>query len=122
MRRRIIEFDYMNRNTICSHVVADYETGEVRVQDFSNDTINMFFGKREHSIEVMEALWEERCFPRTRYNAKELLNSMDLQFYDAYQIIRRTHGVLPEDYYWIRFSDEKGLHWDDVKIKNWRLD
>lgn len=121
MRKRIIEFDYLDKNKVQSHVIANYETGEVFVEDFSNNPLLTFFGRRVPSIENMEVLWEMRCFPRTRYNAKEILELMGLQFYDPYSIIRINHGVLVEDFSWIRFSDEKYLTWNDVKLKNMRV-
>lgn len=46
--------------------------------------------------------------------SRELLRLGGLSFYDPYQIVQKTHGVMVDDCYWIRFDGEN-LTWEDVK-------
>ena len=60
-------------------------------------------------------LLEQRCMPETRPNKREVLGGVE---YNRLRIIRRTHGVMANDIYWMRFGAEK-ITWDNVKIKGW---
>lgn len=51
-----------------------------------------------------------RVFPETRFNAKELLNLLGLSSYNRWGIIRKTHGVMADDEFWIRFKGEDLKH------------
>lgn len=69
--------NYMNRDQLCTVIRADFE----------------YF-------------LEDRCFPRTRYNLKELLEEMDLPMYDPLLIIGKTKGRVYGDYQWIDIVEE----------------
>lgn len=46
--------------------------------------------------------------------SRELLRLGGFSFYDPYQIVQKTHGVMVDDCFWIRFDGEN-LTWEDVK-------
>ena len=105
-------FEYLDKDTVLAKVYIDGDT--VVVENYTNDVIDKPFGNCENpTIDNVKELFLERCFPETRVNAKQILRSMGIDYYDPYRIIRKTHGVLIEDCYWIRFSDED-VCWKDV--------
>lgn len=53
-----------------------------------------------------------RVFPETRVNADELLNSLGLNSYNRWAIVRKTHGVMADDEIWLRFKGEILKHCD----------
>lgn len=75
------------------------------------------------TVEELEKWLKWRTFPRTRANADELLESLGMQAYNRWGIVRKTHGVMADDEIWIRFEGEtlkhknvclrKGLYYPD---------
>lgn len=114
---RVLIIDYMCEDVVCTHIEADYNTDIVTVTNFTDDVMEQAIGKRKASIDIIDTFFRERCFPETRFNKKELLESAGLQFFDAEAIVRQTHGVLIEDNFWVRFEGET-LTWNDVKLSN----
>lgn len=64
----------------------------------------------------MLEILEGRCFPRNRANADDLLRRLELKHYHPLDIVRKTHGLMRNDYVWLRFEGEQ-LTYDDVKIR-----
>ena len=48
-----------------------------------------------------EYFLEDRCFPRTRDHANEILREMNLPFYDPLLIVEKTQGRMEGDHQWI---------------------
>lgn len=110
----VLKFDYLNKDTICTSVEADSDTGEVKVVDYTDFIYHTVFGKRPHTIEELNDFFESRCFPEGRADRKDLLTGLGLSQYNPLDIVRKTHGVQYSDWSWIRFEGE-ALKWDDVK-------
>lgn len=114
------KFDYMFKDKVCTSVTIQTCNGKqtVSIKNYTDDLVDRLFGINENpTIEDLNKALEERCFPRTRYNCKEVLKHLDLPFYDPMMIIRKTHGVFFDDFMWIRFEDEPNLKWKDVRCK-----
>ena len=61
--------------------------------------------------------FEERSFERGRGDIKNILKSLNIDYYDPYQIVQKTHGTLWDDYYWIRFNEEN-IKFDEIKLRD----
>ena len=110
-------FEYMKKDKVLSKVLVD-DDNNIKLINYTDDIIDRPFGTCENpSMTELEKLYEERCFPESRANAKQILKGK-LYGYDPISIIYDTHGVLADDYYWIRFEGEN-LCWDDVK--HWKF-
>lgn len=110
-------FDYMLKDTVLATVTVN-EDNTISLVNYTDDIIDRPFGVNLHpSMKDLENLFEERVFPRTRFNAKQILKDKPYG-YDPIVIIGDTHGILVDDLYWIRFDDEKDLTWD--KVKHWK--
>lgn len=73
-----------------------------------------------NAIWVMDIL-KERVMPPNRANLREVLDALDMEEYDPIEIVRRTHGVNPNDFFWFKFDDipDDQLTWDDLNPRKW---
>lgn len=113
-------FDVFHKDLHVSRVWFDFRTEQVTFENYVNDILWCPFGKKTSAtFGDLETFWEERCFPRTRVNAKEVLRLLGVDYYDPYDIVRKTHGVQNEDFCWLRFDDEEGMiTYADVKFRD----
>lgn len=113
MDKVLIEFDYMHRDIVCTHVIV-YRGGRVYVKDYTDKIPLRAFdtwGDKAKFGDVIE-FFKSRCLPETRVGIKEMLRGRD---FSAEWIIRNVnHGVMACDCSWIKFSDEPDLTWDRV--------
>lgn len=63
-------------------------------------------GRGQPNAERLERFFADRCFPRTRQNAAELLHSLGLSCYQPKLICRKTHGIVAHDHFWLRYDDD----------------
>ena len=61
---------------------------------------------------------ESRCPERNRDNIKELLDNWGLVEFDPLGIVRKTHGLMFDDWTWIRFEGEE-ITYDEIKVRNY---
>lgn len=99
-------FDYMCVDELCS-TISVYTDGSVEVNDFVDDLILKPFGNwgSKASLKDVEEFLESRCFPKSRFNCKQILKSGDIQFYNPLEICRKTEGRMSDDLFWLRFHD-----------------
>ena len=45
-----------------------------------------------------------------------MLNYLGVKEYNAYDILKKTHGVDSDDFMWLKFDGED-ITWDDVKVR-----
>lgn len=92
---------------------------EVTFENYSDDVLLVAFGVRtEVTYEDLEEFYEDRCFPRERANAKDLLHGLGLDYYEPEAICRKTHGMQFDDFMWLQFSDEPQVEYKDIKIRD----
>lgn len=92
---------------------------EVIFENYSDNALLVAFGVRaEASYEDLENFYEDRCFPRERENAKDLLHGLGLDYYEPEAICRKTHGMQFDDFMWLQFSDEPQVKYKDIKIRD----
>ena len=113
-----ISFNYMCINKLCTHVRVNFETGAVYAEDFSEDPLMTAFGERPATMETILEFLKDRCFPSNRGNQKELLGLINVDTYTVLDILRKTHGTMYEDFFWIRFADED-INWSDVNPRKY---
>lgn len=115
----IIEFDYMRKNEVMSHVKVDYVNKKVDVVNYTDEIVYTPFGiVTNPSIQDFEHFLETRCFPKNRYNCKQLLADLELDYYSPILIVQKTHGRQLEDYHWIKFEGEELDYERDIKLRD----
>lgn len=115
-----LKFKYMWKNKVIADVEVNYFAKTVKVINYDDCRIKRPFGiVINPTIEQFEEFLESRCFPRTRYNCKQLLQDLDISFYDPLLIVQKTHGRQLEDYNWIKFEGEDDLDYErDIKLRD----
>lgn len=111
---------YMCESRTLAKITIDYgsslsEAPSVAVENFVTEPYLRPFGVRECvSYQDFLCLLEGRCFPKSRANAKQLLRDAGIDFYDPMQIVKKTHGVMSDDFFWIRFDNEDSDLWETI--------
>lgn len=70
---------------------------------------------RTLSVKSLNRFFEGRCFSAQRQDLHELLRMVDVPYFDAYLICRKTHGLLCEQPTWIRFEDEQSMTFEQAR-------
>ena len=67
------------------------------------------FGGKSLEVSMLEFVdWAStRCFPKERYGADKLLAMLELDFYDGFDIVMKTKGVLMTDNFSIDYIEEE---------------
>lgn len=116
----ILCVDVMWKETHVANIIANLTKENVKIKNFTDDLLNRPFGNNEKpTFKEFEEFLEDRCFPRERHNKKEILRCLGLEFcgYDPLEIVRKTHGVMFEDFIWLKFEGEC-IGWCDVKMRD----
>lgn len=118
---RLMQFMY--KDTVVCDVWYNYYTSMVRFKNYTSDFTLLPFGSCNDSVILsttdLDRALENYVFPETRYNCKEILQDLGLDFYNCYEIARKTHGTLYNSQTWIKFDDDPAsLSWCDVDPEN----
>jgi len=111
-----MKFSVMWKNELCADVEID-EKRNVHVTKYKDDkdVSKMPFGGPKTDIFRIADFLESRWYERGRSDFNELLEIVGCED-DLYDIVKKTHGVMFEDFLWIKFEGEE-LTWEDVKIR-----
>lgn len=110
-----LKFDVMWMDDVIASVDLKPNSGGTPYVKNYIDTFNKQFSPNMEghiTLEELETWLKWRTFPPTRANAEELLKSLDMQAYNRWGIVHKTHGVMADDEIWIRFKGEELLHKD----------
>ncbi|MEK3688301.1 hypothetical protein [Paenibacillus sp. FSL R10-2736] len=104
-----LQFEVLEHDRVIAKVKLDYinQTVDVWQDDKVEPVFLPFPGKAKVSVGDVLDYFESRCVPRTRHHIDKILQSLGLQEYVRTDIVKKTHGVLYDDYVWIRFSGEE---------------
>lgn len=97
-----MRMNYMNHNDLCTTIDIDFRHERIKIENYTNKIPLRAFGVvEEPSWADFEYFLEDRCFPKTRDHAKEILREIGVPFYDPLLIIEKTKGYMEGDYQWI---------------------
>lgn len=105
------EFTIMRYDEAVMHVKFG-EGNSIEITKFTEDKHKLPF-YFEPTKETMFIFIQDRCSERSRPDQKELLALIGLDEYNPYEIVKKTHGVTPDDHFWFKFPGEN-LTWKDV--------
>jgi hypothetical protein len=99
--------EYYDKDKLATRIVADEETRELQIENFTDNIFSRAFGRNEEPTwkEFMEFL-ERRCFPRSRNRMDICLKELGLTEYNPLAICKKTEGRMAEDSCHIRFVEE----------------
>lgn len=87
------------------------------IRRYTDDVGKQPFGGSRLDLKRVYEFLENRWFERGRPDVLWQLEGLGLSEYNPWEIVKKTHGVMFEDFIWIRFEGEE-LTWEDVKIRN----
>ena len=98
-----LRMTYMFRQHPCTVIDLDFLNRRVFIENKTNDLLHRAFGVNEHpSWDDFEVFLQDRCFPKSRGNCRQILSEMGLTDYDPLQIVEKTQGRISEDNLWIK--------------------
>ncbi|MCL1867293.1 MAG: hypothetical protein FWF82_07785, partial [Oscillospiraceae bacterium] len=103
---RPLDFSLMSGNSLIASYTI-HENGQVDYR-FNSSAKDPVLTSTVRPLEMNDIyfLFSSRVFQdKTPYTAGHL-ERFDLEEYNPYEILRKTHGVMPIDRYWIKFSDD----------------
>ncbi|MCL2754346.1 MAG: hypothetical protein FWD35_01345 [Oscillospiraceae bacterium] len=113
---RPLEFELLCGNALlATYKVLENEQVDYRFNTKAGEKI-LTSTNRPLELKDIYFLFSSRVFPdKTPFTQAELTR-FGLTEYNPYEILRRTHGIMPADRYWIRFAGEdlthkKALEW-----------
>lgn len=106
---------YMWKDTCTAKLVFDVHKKEIKFENFHTNPLLVPFGvKTSATWNNFTSFMEERVFPSTRANVRQLLKLLDVPYYDPYLIICKTRGIMMNDNFWIKFENEV-ITFEDIK-------
>ena len=112
-----LKFEVFYKNDLICRVYLNRNTQKVIIEN-QGYTFPIYPFKDNVTPEDVLDFLEERCIPKSRANIKEILSSLGLSSYDPEAICRKTHGLMFDDYIWIRFPEDGELTYEEVKIRD----
>lgn len=86
----------------------------VEIKKYSDVVYKMLFGGNNDTIERVYNFILERWIPEERPDVMDRLHDLGLTEYNPWEIIKKTHGVMRDDYLWIKFEGEN-LTWEEAR-------
>lgn len=97
---------FWNSKTLCTTIAVDFTDHTLCVENHTRQLVKTAFGKnRLPTWEDLMAFLEERCVPRQREGIREYLETLGLDEYDPWEIVKRTRGRMAEDQQWIEVTE-----------------
>ena len=115
---RTEEFYVMWRNEISAKVYVDYKKQKVEIRQYTDDFLARPFLKPDNQVTIDDVIKfiESRVFPEERVNCKQLLKDWGMKYYNPLRIVKKTHGLMMDDFIWIKFRGED-IKYENIKIR-----
>lgn len=113
----VLDFTIYWQEEKIEHIIIDFKNRTVKYEKFVQDFIKTNFLFKEPTIEEVVEWLEDRCFPRTRFRYMKVIEALDLYAYDPIEIVKKTHGLIHEDYTWIKFKGQR-IKYDKIKLRD----
>lgn len=92
----------------CAEKTADVHVSKnkVFVKRYTRNAVKQIFFADQMNTFQLSKVFESRLWPRNRDNIDIILKSMDLEFYNPLEMVRKTHGRMYNDHIWFKFGNE----------------
>ena len=111
----IYDFSVYFKDELVSDVHIDTEKNETSIKRYVLGPKQPFMCDRQDIYYIYDFL-ESRCFENGRPDLPKILAAHGLTENNPYEWCRKTHGVMYNDFWWIKFPGET-IKWDDVKVR-----
>lgn len=101
-----LRMDFMHKQRVCTEIYVDLKNKKVKAVNRTGNPLYRAFGINENpDWQDFNDFLEERCFPRTRANRKDILNSLGLTGgYEPLDIISLNGGRSADDNQYINIK------------------
>lgn len=100
-----MRIDYMMDGKICTRMYVNFKEEKIKIKNYTDKLLFRAFGVVENPTwQDFEFFLDDRVFPRSRGDAKDLLKALDLPFYDPLCIAEKTKGRVAEDPQYLEFA------------------
>lgn len=104
-------FEVYWKNEIASRVYVRGE--EIRVTRLIKHPVKQIFAKDKMTRHQLNTIFLSRCWDPDRQDSDLLLKGLELETFNPREIVKKTHGVMYNDFIWFRFPGEN-LRAEDV--------
>ena len=116
MEKEINVYNDLQNAGLVTKIYYDDVAKTARFENLNpNPYLCAFWIQRDITFDDLEYFLRERCFPETRANKDELLQLLDVPYYDPWLIVRRTKGRMVHDNIYLEFVGE-----EDVSLEMYR--
>ncbi len=112
-----LKFETYWKDELTSRVIV--HNNHVYIKRYVLHPVKQIFPTNETDVYTLSKILEGRCWERGRKDIDNILNKLNIKYYNPLDIVRKTHGVSYNDFIWIKFEGEK-LDWEDIKPRNRR--
>lgn len=102
---RLVKFEFYDSETLCTTIVADFTDETLSVKNAAVHIVKTAFGKNEApTFKDLQDFLEERCVPKSRSGIREYLETIGVETYEPFEIIKKTNGRMAEDDQWLKWE------------------
>ena len=105
--KEVKSYLYMKNDNVMTSISVRLG-GKIHFVNFTDRPLDCAFGFKESPVglSALLDLLEERCVPKNRFNIEEVLLGLGLSEYNEVDIVEKTYGILVDDSYWIKDSND----------------
>ncbi len=94
-----IRINYYNYDSLCTVIFLSPQIKGVKIFNETDDILHRAFGiKAKPNWEDVEEFLEDRCVAKCRWELKVVLDDYNLDGFDLFSILEKTHGRMAEDH------------------------
>lgn len=108
------EFEVYWKNDISARVYVHED--HIRVSRFIKHPAKQLFAKDKMTRNQLNEIMAGRCWDQNRPDLLDLLKGIGLESFNPKEILRKTHGVMRNDFIWFRFPGEN-IQAEDVLLR-----
>ena len=103
---KLVKFEFYDGKILCTKIIADFTDETLSIENTTENIVKTAFGKNEAPTwEDFQNFLEERCVPRSRSGIREYLETIGVEEYNPFEIIKKTSGRMAEDNQWIKLEE-----------------
>ncbi len=109
-------FDVYWKDELTASVSISSDRKYVQYKKYTNEIPKIPYLFDNPSVEQINEFLLSRCMDAHRTQLDEYLKDLEINEFNPYEIIKKTHGTMWEDFMWLKFPEET-ITWKDVCLR-----